>query len=201
MGKGMTIEQGRWVSIPDGLLYWDPNFISKKNLTSCLRLFIKTLSGDVIKSPCLANVIFIPRLQCWYGDGPYCYSNLTMQPETWLNPLIELKSRCEQITNSPLNCVLANLYRDGNDSNGWHADNEPELGEQPIIASLSFGETRRFHLKHRQTKQKISFDLTPGSLLIMAGETQKKYWLHTVPKNQKKPKQARINLTYRFLHA
>lgn len=195
----MAIEQGRWVSIPDGLLYWDPNFISKKESDQLFTTLHQDIKWRCDQITLFGQRHFIPRLQCWYGDGPYCYSNLTMQPETWLNPLIELKSRCEQITNSPLNCVLANLYRDGNDSNGWHADNEPELGEQPIIASLSFGETRRFHLKHRQTKQKISFDLTSGSLLVMAGETQK-YWLHTVPKT-KKPKQARINLTYRFLHA
>lgn len=195
----MTLEKRRWISIPDGLLYWDPEFISKTEsdqLFDVLRGDIKWKSDQITL---FGQHHLIPRLQCWYGDAPYRYSNLTMHPETWLKDLVDLKARCEQVANSPLNCVLANLYRNGSDSNGWHSDNEPELGDSPVIASLSFGETRRFHLKHRQTKQKITIELTPGSLLIMAGKTQA-HWLHTVPKT-KKTKQERINLTYRFLYS
>lgn len=120
-----------------------------------------------------------------------------MKPEPWFPALLDLKQRCENVAKTPFNSVLANLYRDGNDSNGWHSDNEPELGPEPVIASLSFGEARLFHLKHKETKQKLSFELTPGSLLIMAGDMQQ-HWLHTVPKT-KKTKSQRINLTFRSL--
>ena len=95
------------------------------------------------------------------------------------------------------NCVLVNLYRNGQDSNGWHADNEPELGKNPMIASVSLGATRRFDLRHNITKEKISFDLTNGSLLLMKGEIQH-FWKHQITKT-KKIDAARINLTFRML--
>jgi len=90
---------------------------------------------------------------------------------------------------------LANYYRDGNDSNGWHADNEKELGIDPVIASISLGVERRFDLKHNLTKEKISFHLSNGSLLIMGGSLQHN-WKHTLAK-AKKIEEGRINLTFR----
>lgn len=122
-------------------------------------------------------------------------SGLTMQPEPWTPALLSIKVACEQVARVSFNSVLANLYRDGRDYMGWHQDNEPELGEQPLIASVSLGQERRFVLRHLASKQKIEFLLQPGSLLIMAGETQR-YWQHSVPKSQR-PMQARINLTFR----
>lgn len=143
----------------------------------------------------------IPRLQAWYGDpdASYAYSGLKLKPATWTKVLLDIKSDCEQIAGQPFNSVLANLYRDGNDSVSWHADDEKELGKYPVIASVSLGETRTFQLKHKKNKslptQKI--DLPGGSLLIMRGETQH-FWKHQIAKT-KIPKGPRINLTFRLI--
>jgi len=120
-----------------------------------------------------------------------------MMPRPWNQTLLQLKNLCEQVSQSPFNSVLANLYRNGQDSMGWHQDNETELGLNPIIASLSLGESRKFVLRHLETKQKHELDLSHGSLLVMAGETQH-YWQHSIPKTAK-PKGSRINLTFRYI--
>jgi len=121
-----------------------------------------------------------------------------MHPEPFTNTLKEIKDNVASISNFNFNTLLINLYRDGNDSNGWHADNEKELGEKPIIASLSFGEERPFHFKHRTIKtQRHKLILEHGSLLIMKGEMQQ-YWLHQIAKTKKQIK-PRINLTFRKL--
>ena len=111
--------------------------------------------------------------------------------------LLELKTRVEAACNAPFNSVLLNLYRDGADSMGWHSDDEPELGERPLIASLSLGATRRFRLRHRLRKdlEPVVIDLENGSLLIMEGDTQR-FWKHQVPKS-KRVAEPRVNLTFR----
>lgn len=187
-----------WLSLDNGELYWHPNFISSSEADRIFLHLKEQIKWRADNITLFGKTMPIPRLQSWYGDAPYTYSNLTMQPEPWLPCLLDLKQRCETQANSPFNSVLANLYRHGQDSNGWHSDNEPELGINPVIASLSFAETRRFHLKHKSTKQRITLDLTPGSLLIMAGEMQH-HWLHTIPKT-KSDKTERLNLTFRYLH-
>ena len=138
----------------------------------------------------------IPRLQAWYGEDDYSYSGLNLKSQPLTPLLIKLKHLIEQQTEHNFNAVLANCYRDQNDTVGWHSDDEPELGSEPIIASLSFGEERNFQLKHKFTGEKLNLPLTSGSLLIMAGETQQ-YWQHCLPKT-KKQKLSRINLTYRL---
>ncbi len=143
----------------------------------------------------------IPRLQAWYGE-PHCrytYSGLTMQPIPMPAPLMALKSIAEQITGSFFNAVLCNLYRDGQDSVGWHADNEPELGKNPVIASYSFGAERRFLIKPKKGKQPAqALKLCDNSLLVMGGEMQH-HWNHQLPKT-KQSVGPRINLTFRFIH-
>ncbi|MGB5120416.1 MAG: alpha-ketoglutarate-dependent dioxygenase AlkB, partial [Vibrio fluvialis] len=116
----------------------------------------------------------------------------------WTPMLADLKQRCELLACQAFNSVLANLYRDGQDSMGWHQDNEPELGQQPVIASLSLGETRRFVLRHLHSKEKLELPLSHGSLLIMAGNTQH-FWQHCVPKTVR-TLEPRINLTFRLIH-
>ncbi|WP_371862435.1 alpha-ketoglutarate-dependent dioxygenase AlkB family protein [Vibrio atypicus] len=192
-----SIPVNQWYTLNNGLLYWAPNFIDIKEASRTFDLLHQQVAWRNDMITLFGKTMPIPRLQCWYGDDAYRYSNLTMEPEPWFPALLDLKQRCDNVAKTPFNAVLANLYRDGNDSNGWHSDNEPELGPEPVIASLSFGETRLFHLKHKETKQKLSFELTPGSLLIMAGDMQQ-HWLHTVPKT-KKTKSERINLTFRSL--
>ena len=107
----------------------------------------------------------------------YGYSGQRLLTSTFTKELTQIKENIELTFSIQLNSVLINLYRDGNDSNGWHADDEPELGRNPIIASLSLGATRRFDLRHTSTKEKLSLELEPGSLLIMGGELQH-YWKH-----------------------
>ena len=140
-----------------------------------------------------------PRLMAWYGDDQksYSFSGVTLEPVPWLSELIEIKNRIEPMAKVSFNRVLLNLYRDGRDSVGWHADAEPELGKNPVIASVSFGATRKFQLRHMHTKEKIELELTHGSLLIMQGEMQH-FWQHQVPKTAR-PVGERINLTYRVM--
>ncbi len=138
-----------------------------------------------------------PRLTSWHGDVPYTYSGLTMAPEPWSPSLLEIKNHIQILTGAVFNSVLLNLYRDGNDSMGWHQDNEMVLGENPVIASVNFGQTRRFRLRHKTIKgEAVSIDLPDSSLLIMDGPTQH-HWQHSVPKT-KKIVRPRINLTYRW---
>ncbi len=143
-----------------------------------------------------------PRLTAWYGDAGkgYSYSGLTLEPLPWTPALLQIKARVDAAAGVTFNSVLLNLYRDGRDSNGWHQDNEPELGHNPVIASLSLGAVRRFQLRHKFNKDvpKLELDLPPGSLLVMAGPTQH-YWQHQIPKTAK-PGAARINLTFRVIH-
>jgi len=140
-----------------------------------------------------------PRLVAWYGqdERPYSFSGITLQPSSWLPELLEIKSRIEPIAEVTFNRVLLNLYRDGKDSVSWHTDAEPELGINPVIASVSFGATRKFQLRNLHTREKIELELTNGSLLIMQGELQH-YWQHQVPKTSK-PVGERINLTFRVM--
>jgi alkylated DNA repair dioxygenase AlkB len=141
-----------------------------------------------------------PRLTALFGnDGkPYSYSNIKMQPHPWSLLLQKIKLHIESITKTNFTTVLLNLYRDGKDSNGWHADNEKELGINPVIASVSFGAERSFHLKHNTDKSlKKTIVLEHGSLLLMKGTTQH-FWKHQIPKTAK-PIGSRINLTFRFI--
>jgi alkylated DNA repair dioxygenase AlkB len=140
-----------------------------------------------------------PRLVAWYGDrgARYRYSRQTLEPMPWVEPLSDIRQRCEAYASAPFNGVLCNLYRDGEDAMGWHADNEPELGEQPTIASVSLGVPRRFDLRHRATGVTIRTELPHGSLLIMSGRTQEN-WLHQIPRS-KRVSGLRINLTFRWV--
>lgn len=145
--------------------------------------------------------IEFPRLIAWYGadDQPYSFSGITLQPNSWTNELLEIKNKIEPVANVTFNKVLLNLYRNGKDSVSWHTDAELALGKNSIIASVNFGATRKFQLRHIKTKEKLEIQLTHGSLLIMQGELQH-YWQHQVPKTIKKIGE-RINLTFRVTYS
>jgi alkylated DNA repair dioxygenase AlkB len=138
-----------------------------------------------------------PRVVAWFGDPgtSYTYAGLTLHPTTWIDPILEIKAVCEAIAGTTFNSVLLNLYRDGDDTVGWHSDDEPELGPNPIIASASLGAARRFDLRNKVTKETVKTLLLPGSVLMMAGRTQSE-WMHQVPRT-KRVGEARINLTFR----
>jgi len=141
-----------------------------------------------------------PRLTAWFGESGrrYTYSGVAFDPKPWTTSLRAIKAVCEERASARFNSVLVNLYRSGDDSVAWHADDEPELGTNPTIASVSFGATRRFDLKHRETGETVKTDLRSGSLLVMSGACQHK-WLHQVAKT-KKASDPRVNLTFRSIH-
>lgn len=143
------------------------------------------------------KVIAVPRLTAWYGDAEavYTYSGIRNEPLPWTRLLAGLRERVSAAAGSPMNSVLLNYYRNGRDSMGWHADAERALGEDPVIASLSVGAPRRFLLRHEKKRGKgVSLVLGGGSLLVMAGTTQRHY-RHAVPKEDAAGE--RINLTFR----
>ena len=142
-----------------------------------------------------------PRLSCWIGDAgtAYRYSGSLFEPRAWTPTLAALRHELRDRFDLQFNSVLANLYRDGSDSMGWHSDAEPELGREPVIASLSFGAVRRFRFRSRETKRVVlAIDLASGSLLVMRGATQRLYH-HDLPKTARAG--ARINLTFRMIRS
>ena len=156
------------------------------SLTIRLRLFGRTVDA--------------PRLSCWMGDAgtAYTYSRTRFEPQPWAPAVAELRTRVSARCGVGFNSVLCNLYRDGRDAMGWHSDDEPELGPAPVIASLSFGATRRFRLRHRRDPAlRLELELESGSLLLMSGATQRNY-RHDLPRA---PRVAapRINLTFRSI--
>ncbi len=144
--------------------------------------------------------VLIPRLQAWYGDpdASYKYSGLKLHPKPWTKTLLEIKELVEFHAIHKFNSVLINYYRNGKDSMSWHSDNERELGQNPLIASISFGQTRKFSLKHNEDKsKKLDMCLDNGSLLIMPKGLQE-ICKHQLPK-QPNLTSGRINLTFRMV--
>jgi alkylated DNA repair dioxygenase AlkB len=140
----------------------------------------------------------LPRLTSWFGEGgtTYTYSGITMNPNPWTAELLEAKRIVEELSDAQFNALLLNLYRDGQDSVAWHADDEVELGPTPTIGSLSLGSPRTFQLRRKDDpSDRRQLELASGDLVIMSGYTQK-YWLHRIPKTSKKVG-PRINLTFR----
>lgn len=136
-------------------------------------------------------------LSTWYTDTeiPYVYSGITRQPHQMTVALANILRLCEDATSASFNSVLVNLYRDGNDSVSWHADNEEINGSEPVIASVSLGATRRFDLRHKESGETVRVDLEDGSLLVMSGLSQH-CWVHQIAKTKSKVG-PRINLTFR----
>lgn len=143
-----------------------------------------------------------PRLTAWYGDEgvEYSYSKIKMKASLWTPELLLIKSKLESVVNSSFNSVLINFYRNGLDHMSYHSDDEIELGKNPTIASLSFGETRMFHLKHKYKKdlEVIKLPIEHGSLILMKDELQH-FWQHKISKTTKKIG-ARLNLTFRKIY-
>ena len=138
-----------------------------------------------------------PRLTAWMGDVAYTYSGVVNPPAPWPGELAELRHRLSTELGVDFNSCLANLYRDGSDSMGFHSDDEPELGPEPTIASVSLGDRRRFVLRHRTTRERWTWDLGAGDLLVMRDESQRDY-AHAVPKTTR-PVGPRMNLTFRVV--
>jgi alkylated DNA repair dioxygenase AlkB len=187
------------IELTDGWLMWHPTFYAQGDSEMIYRQLLEEINWNQGKIKLFGKECLIPRLEAFYASDnqTYAYSGQKLTTNTFTPLLVSIKSTIEQSTSFHFNSLLANLYRTGNDSNGWHADNEKELGKNPVIASLSFGADRLFELQHNQTKEKIKLTLNAGSLLIMGGSMQH-YWKHRIAKN-KKIQSGRINLTFRTI--
>lgn len=182
---------------------YDPAFLPPGAADALLAALLEEVRWEQHHVRIAGKRIPSPRLSAWYGEPgvEYRYSGTTYRAEGWTPALEALRARLEHETGSRFDSVLVNRYRSGTDSMGWHADDEPELGPRPVIASVSLGATRRFSLKHRTRKDldSVRLDLTHGSLLLMSGDTQS-HWRHAVPKTAR-PVGERVNLTYRRIAA
>ena len=188
------------LDLPDAEIIYYPQFFDKEQADQIYSELLQEIAWQQDNITVFGKTHPQPRLTALYGNEgkPYSYSNITMQPNPWNTLLQKIKYLIESRTECQFTTVLLNQYRDGKDSNGWHADNEKELGTNPIIASLSFGAERVFQLKHNTIADaKKSIVLEHGSLLLMKGSTQH-FWKHQIPKTAK-PIGNRINLTFRSI--
>ena len=185
--------------LKDGYVSYDPAFLTSPQADYYLACLLATLAWRQDHIKLYGKEVKIPRLQAWYGDADalYQYSGLRMSPNPWTEALTRLKVLCEKRCGQSFNSVLANCYRDGQDSMGWHSDNEAELGAQPVIASVSLGQARNFDFRHNTSGEKYRQVLGPGSLLLMAGDTQR-HWQHGLAKTTKLLG-PRVNLTFRYV--
>ncbi len=185
---------------PNAEIIYCPNFFDETTATTLFEELLQQTPWQQDDIVVFGKKHAQPRLTALYGNEgkPYSYSNIKMQPHPWTLVLRKIKAFVEDSAETTFTTVLLNYYRDGSDSNGWHADNEKELGQNPVIASVSFGAERPFQLKHNTDKKlKKNILLQHGSLLLMKGTTQH-FWKHQIPKT-KKPIGPRINLTFRTI--
>jgi alkylated DNA repair dioxygenase AlkB len=220
-------EKNRLITLPEAELLFIENFYTPSVSDAFLTQLSAELAWKQGEITIFGKKIAEPRLTAWYGDAGknYTYSGKLQAPLMWHNALILIKNNVEKLINSALNkpinselnqqlnselnkelmsafnfnSVLCNYYRNGQDSMGFHSDNEKELGQNPIIASINFGESRRFIFRRRDDKTvKHELVLTHGSLLVMSGAMQH-HWVHAVPKEPKRTR-PRINLTFRHIY-
>lgn len=214
-----------FLKIPNGELIFSENFFSSKVSDRSVEYFQENDSVDwkstdwgEVSDQALEKIKFtninwkhdqiklygkqipLPRLTSWYGDQgkAYTYSGITSQPNEWNEGLLYIKEKLEKIARENFNSVLLNWYRNGEDYLNWHADDEKELGKNPVIASVNFGESRDFIIRRNDDQlKKITIPLNHGSLLIMRGELQH-FWQHSIPK-RKRVTGSRFNLTFRHI--
>lgn len=188
------------LELADADIKYYPCFIPHDQADDYFNLLFKELNWQQETINVYGRQYPTPRLSAWYADAEkkYQYSGLVKSGMPWIPLLLEIREKISEVCPAPFNSVLANLYRDQNDGVGWHSDDEVELGKNPVIASLSLGQVRNFHLKHTSNKQlKQTIELAHGSLLVMQGPTQH-HWLHQVPKSSRAMSE-RINLTFRVV--
>ena len=186
--------------LQDAEIIYFAHFFDKKEADAIFRQLAKDIPWQQDEIQVFGKIHPQPRLTALFGNEgkPYSYSNIKMQPYPWTLLLQKIKSYVESVSDTNFTTVLLNQYRDGKDSNGWHADNEKELGSNPVIASVSFGAERIFQLKHNSISGlKQNIILEHGSLLLMKGTTQH-FWKHQIPKTSKTIG-PRINLTFRVI--
>ncbi|MBA3486136.1 MAG: alpha-ketoglutarate-dependent dioxygenase AlkB [Lysobacter sp.] len=190
------------LALPQARLEYDPQWLDQAESEALFAQLRVELAWDVHRITLFGRQVDSPRLSCWIGDSDagYRYSGTYFHPHPWPTTLLPIRARLARDLGIGFNSVLANLYRSGADAMGWHSDDERELGAEPTIASVSLGATRKFVLKHRQqADRKLALELTPGSLLVMSGGTQRHY-RHALPRTRRAIGE-RINLTFRCVSA
>jgi len=198
MKSGMETPDNRLPT--DGEVLYYPSFFSINESDGLFSALSNEIAWRHEPIVVFGRPVMQPRLTSWYGDPgkDYSYSGITMKPNPWTQALLVIKEKIERVSETTFNSALLNQYRDGRDSVGWHRDNEPELGENPVIGSVSFGGTREFQLRHCNDKGlKVSIDLEHGSFLLMRGSTQH-HWMHSIPKRNAATG-PRINITFRVI--
>ncbi|HEY9133986.1 MAG TPA: alpha-ketoglutarate-dependent dioxygenase AlkB [Dyella sp.] len=179
-------EASEWqaIDLPGAELRLLPGWMSAVDAERLFRALREEIPWEIHRIRIFGREVDSPRLSCWIGDqeATYVYSRTRFEPRPWTASLASLRARLESLCGTRFNSVLANLYRDGRDSMGWHSDDEPELGARPTIASVSLGATRVFRLRPREGKAAArSLELPSGSVLCMSGDTQRHY-RHDLPK-------------------
>jgi alkylated DNA repair dioxygenase AlkB len=188
--------------LPDAEIHHLPGWLPPAEADALRLALLTAVPWDVHRIRMFGRWVDSPRLSCWIGDpeAKYRYSGADFVPQPWPPSLLPLRGRLHQACAAPFNSVLINRYRDGSDSMGWHSDDEPELGDRPLIASLSLGASRRFLLRRRDDhSRRTEIMLGHGDLLLMGGDTQR-FYQHALPKTAR-PTGERINLTFRQIHA
>jgi len=182
----------------DGTADYYGKILSKKEADRFYEILLKNIDWKNDEALIYGKHITTKRKIAWHGDSDYLYtySNISKQALPWTVELLDLRGKIEEITDTRFNSCLLNLYHDGNEGVAWHSDDEKSLGNNPIIAYLSFGAERKFSFRHKQSKQTVSLTLEHGSLLLMKDKTQIN-WLHSLPTS--KIYQPRINLTFRTI--
>lgn len=186
--------------LAEELVEYRPGFFTDEESAGLIPVLKDSINWRKETIQMYGKLLDTPRLTAWYGDNSktYAFSGKKYEPFPWTEELLFIKARVDAACRTTFNSVLLNLYRDGNDSVAWHADDEPELGINPLIASVSFGESRRFDIRQKQDhKVKYSVQLENGSLFVMKGDLQHN-WQHRVPKSTRSIKE-RINLTFRVI--
>lgn len=201
MSQLSLFEADEYYEFPEELLEYTRDFLTEKIASELFDQLIATTPWKQNTQKMYDKMVVTPRLTAWFGDSSKMYhlGNNDFQVNEWSPELIDLKEKIERFSGNEFNSVLLNLYRDGNDSVAWHRDKESELGNRPVIASLSLGQVRNFDFrKVNDHQKKYSIALEHGSLLIMKGDLQVN-WEHRVAKSVKNMK-PRINLTFRLIH-
>jgi alkylated DNA repair dioxygenase AlkB len=186
--------------LPFELMEYFPAVFSADESNSFITTFIDTIPWLQRTVLMYGKDIITPRLTAWYGDAgsSYTFSGTKFDPLPWTDELLQIKQQVEKITAVTFNTVLLNYYRNGNDSVAWHSDDEYELGQNPVIASVSFGQVRRFDVRNKTDhQQKYAVELENGSLLLMKGDMQR-HWEHRIAKSNK-TLAGRVNLTFRII--
>ena len=188
--------------LPDSELHYHPQFLPKPTADRLLHDLKEKIEWTQNTIRFYGKESLVPRLEAWYGDPgkSYAYSGIHMNPKPWTEELLEIKGPIEKQAGVTFNSVLINYYRDGKDRVAWHSDDEKELGQNPVIGSVSLGAERKFKLRHKKFKEnghKAEIMLQHGSFLLMKGSTQH-HWMHEIPRTAK-PIGPRINLTFRII--